>query len=298
MTARTLIEHVAHANPEPPGALLSDEETAERDAIRASIMAGEPAAGARRRSPRRRLVPALAGLALLVALVIAFTVTGRDDSFVDRAYAAITAPELFHVVEEVTIDAPPGVRELDLFGDLRPTRRETWYDRGDDASHTVVSERRGGRYEQVYEHASRDGEETVRTGGGEAGPVESLDDPSTEADESREPLDPVRFYALDLFETAYRSDRVRDDGEVVVDGRTLRRLVLASPPSPAPGSGIGGGTEVFYFDPATLRPVRATSTVSVVADGVRSPVTMTVDFPVFERLPDTPENRARLLMGR
>ena len=291
---RNVLEHVAAADPERSAAAPSEREAAERDAIRAMVLATElpppSAAPPRRRRPPRRLGFALAAaVAACAAIAVALTVSGRDASFADRAYAAVTASGLFHVVEETTIDAPPVVFEHEPLEEWRPTRTESWYDRGDRASHFILSDRREGRFKTWYETAWNDGEQRVRDANGNVDEVEPLDEGGDASDA------PAEYYALRLFEDAYRSDDVRDDGEVVLDGRRLRRLVLDIPAPPeAPGPSFGASRRVMLFDPATLYPVRLTETTSITIGNAEHPVTVTTHYRTFERLPDTPENRAKL----
>lgn len=294
---RNVLEHVAAANPEPRHAELSEQEQAERDAILAMVLASEipapPVAPARR---RRRLTLALAAAVAGVATLIAVSVSGRDASFVDRAYAAVTASGLFHVVEEGSIDAPAIVFKNEPFEETpRRSRMEAWYDGSDHTSHFVVFEERGDRLVPAYETAWKDGKSFIRYGDGPINQAPQPDDESTAHDESKDPTNPTKYYAVSLFEDAYRKDKVRDDGEVTIDGRRLRRLVLDVPPAQgAPGLEIGSAQQVMLFDPDTLYPVQLTSTFSITIDGVEHPVDMTTHYRTFERLPATPANRHKL----
>jgi hypothetical protein len=294
---RNVLEHVAVANPEPPGAALSEHEQAERDAIRAMVFATDvpaPSAAPPRRR-RRRAALALAAVVTCAAIVVGVTVSGRDASFVDRAYAAVTAAGLFHVVEETSIDAPPTVLKHEPFDEWRPTQVEAWYDRGDRASRFIVYERQDGRFVSSIETAWKNGKQFSRNPDGTVSEVQQLDDASTSHDESRDPIRPTEYYAVDLFEDAYRNDEVRDDGEVTVDGRRLRRLVLDNPaPEPVPELSAGPGEQVMLFDPETLYPVQLTLTSSITIDNVEHPVKITTQYRTFERLPETSENLAKL----
>jgi hypothetical protein len=239
---------------------------------------------------------ALAAVAACTAIVVGVKAAGRDASFVDRAYAAITASGLFHVVEESSIDAPPAVFKNEPFGDTpRRSRMEAWYDGSDHASHFVVFEERGRQLVRAYETAWKDGKSLIRYGDGRISEVDQTDDESTAHDESKDPTRPTEYYAVRLFEDAYRKDRVHDDGEVTIDGRRLRRLVLDVPPAQgAPLPEIGPAEQVMLFDPETLIPVELTLTFSIAIDGVEHAVKMTTRYRTFERLPETPENRAKL----
>jgi hypothetical protein len=294
-----VLEHVAAANPEAPDAELSEHDRAERDAIRVMVLAAElpaPHVVRPRRLRRRRLTLALAAVAACAAIAVGVTAAGRDASFVDRAYAAMTASGLFHVVEERSIEAAPVVFRNEPFEETpRRSRMEAWYDRGDHSSHFIVFEERDGRFVPWNETAWKDGKSLIRNADGTTSEVPRLDDESTRHDESKDPTPPTEYYAVSLFQDAYLNDKVRDDGEVTIDGRRLRRLMLDVPPvEGAPGLKIGPTEQVMLFDPDTLYPVRLTMTSSITIDRVEHPVKMTTHYRTFERLAETPENRAKL----
>ena len=233
---RNVLEHVAAADPELRNGELSEHDEIERDTIRAKVLAsGLPAPTVAR--PRRRRAPlALAAMAAGAAIAVGVAAAGRDASFVDRAYAAIGSSGLFHVVEEGSIDAPHVVFEHEPFSAFEEsraprTRMEAWYDRADRASHFIHSVRRGARWVRDYESAWKDGKSLIRWGpDGPVGVSRYFDDESTARDESADPTSPTNYYAVSLFETAYRDDKVRDDG---VDGGLVahvagqHRLVVA-----------------------------------------------------------------------
>jgi hypothetical protein len=293
---RNVLEHVAAANPEPPSGEFTEHDQAERDAIRAMVLASElPVPTVARPRRRRRAALALAAVAACAAIVVGVTASGRDATFADQAYAAVTASGLFHVVEETSIDAPPVVFNNEPFEEWLPTRTEAWYDGSDHASHFVVFEQRGGQLVPAYETAWKDGKSFIRYGDGRISEVPQADDDSTAHDESKDPTRPTEYYAVSLFQDAYRKDKVRDDGEVTIDGRRLRRLVLDVPPAQgAPGPQIGAAEQVMLFDPETLYPVQLTLTFPITIDGVEHPVKTTTHYRTFERIPETTENRAKL----
>src|SRR5262245_29850513 len=107
---------------------------------------GAPAIAATMQDMHRLIALACVAVAVCAAVAVGVTAIGRDASFVDRAHAAMTAPGLFHVVEESSLDAPPAVFKHAPFKDLEPrrARTEAWYDRGDNASHFIVSVHRNG----------------------------------------------------------------------------------------------------------------------------------------------------------
>ena len=151
----------------------------------------------------------------------------------------------------------------------------------------------------VYETAWKDGKQLVLDADGRVDELERLDDGSASPGERGAPVEPPEHYAVSLFEDAYRDDKVRDDGDVTVDGRRLRRLVLDIPPARgAPGPVIGQAEQVMLFDPETRYPVQLTLSFSITIDDMEHPVRITTRFPTFERLAETAENRAKLTVTR
>lgn len=246
----------------------------------------------RRRGRRRVFVGVAAAASLAVALALVLSPAQR--SLADRAYAAVTAPDLFHVVSRSTSDvpdlnAPAGERREKSTGET-----ESWYDTGEPAFHTVIAFK-GNREGRFAREAAGDENGTVaRIDGGPASGVAELD----EDGRTREVF-PKRFDPTAETKAFLREPGVREDGEVTIDGRRARRLVITRPDQPDAGASVAivDTTATVLVDAKTLYPIEYREQSFFVRDGVRERFAMVIRYTTFEKLPRTAGNLRLLKMG-
>lgn len=246
----------------------------------------------RRRGRRRVFVGVAAAGALAVALALVLSPAQR--SLADRAYAAVTAPDLFHVVARATSDvpdlnAPAGDRREKSTGET-----ESWYDTGEPAFHTVIAFK-GDRDDRFAREAAGDKNGTVaRIDGGPASGVTELDE-----DGKTKEVFPKRFDPTAETKAFLRESGIREDGEVTIDGRRARRLVIDRADSPAAGPSLAvvDATATVLVDAETLYPIEYREQSFFVRDGVRERFAMVIRYTTFEKLPRTAENLRLLKMG-
>lgn len=248
------------------------------------------------RRPRRRLALAGAAVAAVTLVVVSIgSLGGSAPGFADRAYAAITAPDFFHVVQRSTYVLPPGYGENEKApGRVRGRSVvESYIDARNRTFHFVARGGEDGRpLRLVYESAGGRGGATARFAGSKPSRVADLDPDGT-------PHVPERYDPTADFRTALKSGRVRDDGPVRFRGRTARRLVVDDPPQRRiPGAPfVRSSRSVFIVDATTLYPLRWSNVSRVQEDGKVSRLSATTDYTTFETLPRTPANRALLRFG-
>jgi hypothetical protein len=95
------------------------------------------------------------------------------------------------------------------------------------------------------------------------------------------PPDPVR-----VFREAISEGRAHDEGETLLDGRTVRRIRV-DPPSDCPGPGCPDEPTDVYVDPETFHPVEIRGPA-----GVGKPLWIVTRYLTFEYLPRTAANLA------
>lgn len=242
------------------------------------------------RSPRRR-VAALAGVAtvLAAALLVAVASIDRGPGVPERAYAAITKPDFFHVVVRIRWRIPD-LDHLDRPAQLEESKRETWYDTGSSpAYHNVEYRLRNGRPAGLLAEFAGD-----RNGSRSRIPAFGN---TTEGDgDDRQPAE--RYDPTAEFKDAYKDGKVREDGETTLAGRRVRRLVIDDPPAPKMDDlQITGSRSTYFVDAGTLYPVRSTNTADVASREGRQRISGTMDYTTFETLPRTKANLALLKLG-
>jgi hypothetical protein len=290
-----LLTRLAAADPVPATEPATAEEEREAALLLERVLAlpyEEPAAPRRVRRVARRPVAALAlALALVVALVGLWP-SERTPGLGQRAYAAVTAPELFfHVVARATsvmpdLDAAPGARS----SATGATRWEAWYDNRRPAYHAVSEALRDGRRPRL---------EFESAGGGNGTTTRFGDDPSSRVVAKDSDVFPERFDPTADAKRIMRAPGVRDGGAVIVDGRRARRLVLDRPDAPAAGPAprVVDVTESLLVDAGTLYPIAYREQGFFVRDGVRERYALVLRYTTFETLPRTPQTLRLLQMG-
>jgi hypothetical protein len=288
-----LLTRLAAADPLAATGPATAEEEREAALLLDRVLAlpyDEPAAPRRMRRVARRPVAALAlALALVVALVGLWPFD-RTPGLGQRAYAAVTAPELFHVVARATsvmpdINAAPGTRSA-----TSSTRWEAWYDNRRPAYHAVSEALRDGRRPRLeFESAGGSNGTTTRFGA----------DPSSQVVAEDSDVFPERFDPAADAKRIMRAPGVRDGGAVTVDGRRARRLVLDRPDAPAAGPAprVVDVTESLLVDADTLYPIAYREQGFFVRDGVRERYALVLRYTTFETLRRTPQTLRLLQMG-
>ena len=269
----------AVADAEPAPALLERVLATPREAV-------EPT----RRGRRRTGVVALA--AAVVALSLAVVVTSLPDgspSVVDRAYAAVSQPTLYHVVMRVRSEAPAFIeRELDLPRGEVVT--ESWYDLKRPAYHYVNYELRDGRRILRMEAAADPTKATLHMPGSGPGGAQNV--------MSGKPREVERFDPTAQFKAAYRSGNIRQEGVVTVAGRRAYRLVMEHDAGPAtdPQGVVRSSSGVMLFDAQTFAPIEEVTHAVFEINSRRGTLHGRVRYTTFETLPRTAENLAKLKM--
>ncbi|HEV2061088.1 MAG TPA: hypothetical protein VGR11_17180 [Solirubrobacteraceae bacterium] len=270
----------AVADAEPARTLLERVLATPREAV-------EPPRRSRRRAGLVALGAAVVGL--ILAVVVASLGNGSA-SVVDRAYAAVSKPTLYHVVTRMTTDAPAFIeRELDLPRGVEVM--ESWYDLKRPAYHYVAYELRDGRRIFGMEAAGDPTRETLRMPRGSV--------PGRAPDVlTGKPREVERFDPTAEFKAAYRSDNVRQQGIVTVAGRRAYRLVIEHDVGPVsdPQFIARSSSSVMLFDAQTLAPIEWVGRVVFEINGRRGTFRGRLRYTTFETLPRTPENLAKLKM--
>lgn len=295
-----LLTRLATADPVATADAPTAEEERQAAQLLERVLASpaheQPARAPSRRRPllvRRGLVGAAFAATLAVALVLVLSPSQR--SFADRAYAAVTAPELFHVVVRSSHDIPdlgaaPGERR-----EAGTVETQAWYDTAAPAFHTVHRVVRGDRDVLLADEAAGDQNGIVARSGDEPpSPIAEI-----EPDGSTKDVFPERFDPTAKTKAALRDPDIREDGEVTVDGRRARRLVIDVPDQPAvgPSPAVVDATQIVLIDAETLYPIEFREQAFFVREGVREQISMVTRYTTFETLPRTPENLRLLKMG-
>lgn len=104
------------------------------------------------------------------------------------------------------------------------------------------------------------------------------------------PFDPTA-----AFKEAYKTGRVRFEGERVLRGRPVYVLVVDHPPErDDAGSVVSETRETFIVDRRTYLPIERRSSSENFEGGKRIRGSTVESFKVYEKLPRTPENLAAL----
>ena len=271
----------AVADAEPAPALLERLLATPREAVK-------PPRPSRRRAGFVALAAVVAGLALAGVLT---SLPEGSPTVVDRAYAAVTKPTLYHVVTRVTTDAPAFIRrKFDIpRGELM---MEAWYDLKQPAYHYVHYELRRGRRIVLMEAAGDPAKETLRFSGSAPGRAPDV--------MTGKPRDVERFDPTAQFKAAYRSKNIRQNGVVTIAGRRAHRLVVEHDASPAtdPGFVLRSGSVVMLFDAQTFAPIEQDSRDVIEINGRRGTIRGHIRYTTFETLPRTPENLANLKLTK
>ena len=231
-----LLTRLAAADPAATTAVLTAEDERQATQLLERAVATPVPEPAPRQRARRRGVGgrrALAGIAVAASLAIAvvLVLSPGQRSLADRAYAAVTAPELFHVVVRASYDSPdlnaaPGARH-----DAGTVATESWYDTAEPAFHTIQRVVRGVPAGLLFDEAAGDDDGIVARSG---------DEPPSKVAEVKpgggtQDVFPEAFDPTAETKDALRDADIREDGEVTVDGRRARRLVVDRPDQPAAG---------------------------------------------------------------
>lgn len=152
------------------------------------------------RSRRRtRFIALAAVVAGLTLAVVPTRLPESSPSVVDRAYAAVSKPTLYHVVTRATRHAPAFIeRELDLPRGV--AMMESWYDLERPAYHYVNYELRDGRRRLLIEAAGDPTKETLRMPGLVPGGAQDV--------MREKPREVERFDPTAQFKAAYRSGNI------------------------------------------------------------------------------------------
>lgn len=287
MTRSTdVLDRVAAANPVPTGTTRSPDEDRDADALLKRLLATAATDAPARHSRQwtRSLVLAVAAAAVIIAVTVA-NALDRGPNVVERAYAAVSKPALYHVVRSTTIDAP---RWLKL-GDAVPARdlvMESWYSLDPPAYHEVYYKVRNGHRRVHLEWAGGPNGTTVADSGAHKD-FKWMEGQSVNAE---------RFDPTAQFKAAYREGNVHEQGTVTADGRRAHRLVIehARPPVNDPAFTVRSSHTIALFDAQTMHPIEFIDESDVESNGRRATVIMRTHYATFETLPRTPENLAKL----
>jgi hypothetical protein len=212
--------------------------------------------GPRRLRRARSYIVAGVAAALIVAVSVT-SVLDRGPSVVERAYAAVSEPSLYHVVRSTTIDAPAW---LDL-SDAVPTRdvaMESWYSLDPPANHEVYYKVRNGHRTVHLEWAGGpDGTTVANTPAGKD--FKWMEGKSATV----ERFDPTV---------------IEHDPQHVIGPEFMVR----------------SSRTVALFDAQTMYPIESINESDIEANGRRATVVMRTHYTTFETLPRTPENLAKL----
>lgn len=276
-TANPVRAEDAVADAEPARALLERVLATPREAV-------EPP---RRTRGRVGLVALGAAVVGLILAVVVTSLGSGSPSVVDRAYAAVSKPTLYHVVTRATSDAPAFIeRELDLPRGEVVT--ESWYDLKRPAYHYVNYELRDGRRILLMEAAGDPTKETLRM----PGPAPGIGPDVM----SGTPREVERFDPTAQFKAAYRSGSIRHEGIVTVAGRRAHQLVMEHDVGPTTDARfvVRSSSGVMLFDAQTLAPIEEVTRAVFQINGRRGTLHGRVRYSTFETLPRTAENLAKL----
>ena len=305
MTARQtdLLDRLAAADPVAERAPETADERREAAVLLDRVLATPVAVPARRRRRGRAALPRPPRLAFVAAAAVvlaSMALIARDildsgpgrDAVAARAYATVTDPDvIFHSVSVMTSRIQgPGPDEIDQ------TLVETWASgRGDGLRQVIYSYEDGRRGKQEFERGFDRRGGFVGGGGFPVGrSVVDLSDGPGKA-ESVPGGDGRRFDPTAAFKKAYKTGRVRFEGERVLRGRAVYVLVVDHPPERnAAGSGSSRGSETFVVDRRSYLPIEVRASGGGVLDGERFRTSVVHRFQVYEKLPRTPENLAAL----
>jgi len=296
--SENLLARVSAADPIAPPQPPTPEQQREAALLLERVMTMPVVQPRVSRTPRRRrtgLVAVAAAASLAVALVVLLSPFERTPGLAERAYAAVTAPKLFHVVVRSTyvtpdLNASPGERR-----EAGTIETESWYDTRDAAYHSVSHTIRDGRRVKLaFEAAGGKGGTVARFGDGPASGVAEIGEDGRAND-----VFPERFDPTAKAKEIMRDPDVREDGEVTIAGRRAKRLVIDRPDRAAVGPTPRSvdATGVVLVDAQTLYPIELREQAFFVRDGVRERTGGVTRYSTFETLPRTPENLRLLKMG-
>jgi hypothetical protein len=248
---------------------LRRADPVDRDTVQISPAVAARVLNLRPRRSRRRAPGALVlfgGVAVAAAIVIALLLgRGGAGDLAARAYAAVSAPGIVHWQTDLATSAGgrPPVRQRIEGWSLGTTTHTLGEDVIHGKPHVTIDARTVGRRSRAWLSSSDDWSTTTLPKG-------------------RRPVEPVPTGdPLAAFRRAYRADRLRDLGH--------GRFEVIFPHLPA-------GAVIYQVDPSTGRPRRLTirdRQPAAAGRPTRETIT-TVTFTVYETLPVTAVNRAKL----
>lgn len=250
-----------------------------------------PSPAPRRRRGWQRPILAVGATAMAIVLAIALIPSDKDAGLADRAYAAVTAPKLFHIVTRAEtlnpdLDRPPGERSTRDVAVM-----ETWFDGESKDVHLTARDPRTGKL--LYERVVTDGREQVRLEDGALSDVAEFGE-----DGELRPAENPRYDPVQQAKDMLQDEDAREAGETKFEGRTVKRLVIERAPQKGSDDGdlpaIEASRGELLVDPDTNLPLLLREKTAFVRDGVREPFEVELRFETFEQVDRTPANLAKL----
>lgn len=296
-----LVARIAAADPVSTTEPLGAEEEREAALLLERLLATpvqEKGVSPRPTRRRRRGLVAVA-FAVSLAIALALVVSPARRSLADRAYAAVTAPNLFHVVVRSTFDNLDFTGASAKHGEAGTIESESWYDTRAVAFHTLNRVISGDRGALFVREAAGDKTGTVARGGARSGAGPASGVAELGRDGGTKDVIPRRFDPTAETKAFLRDPNVHEDGAVTIDGRRAKRLVIDRPDRPARGGmpAVVDGSGVALVDAKTLYPIEFREQAFFVRRGVRQRFATIIRYKTFETLPRTPQNLRLLEMG-
>lgn len=289
-----LLTRVAAANPVATTDDATPDQKREAELLLDRVLASLTQEPPPRRATHRGLVAVGVAASLVAVLMLVLVLSPSERGLAERAYAAMTAPEFFHVVVRTTSDrpdlnAPPGERR-----EVETTEQEAWYDTRSVDFHWISRTIRGDGSSRVEMEAAGTRDGTVVRLDGQTGGVTRIDEDGSTSKSIPERFDPTADTKAFL-----RDPDAREAGEVTIDNRRARRLVIDRPDwrAEGPTPAIVEQTGVVLIDAQTLYPIEWREQAFYVRDGIRERASIVVRYTSFETLPRTTENLRLLKIG-